>query len=89
MNGNGTNSHTKGHNGTNGEANGAHKPKIDPNMPIAITGISTRFPGGADTPEALWRMISKGKSAWSKVPEDRFALDAFYHPDPDRNGAVS
>ncbi|EXK33530.1 hypothetical protein FOMG_10801 [Fusarium oxysporum f. sp. melonis 26406] len=89
MNGNGTNSHTKGHNGTNGEANGAHKPKIDPNMPIAITGISTRFPGGADTPEALWRMISKGKSAWSKVPEDRFALDAFYHPDPDRNGAMN
>ncbi|KAH7265653.1 uncharacterized protein BKA55DRAFT_590873 [Fusarium redolens] len=58
-------------------------------MPIAITGISTRFPGGADTPEALWKMISKGKSAWSKVPEDRFALDAFYHPDPDRNGAMN
>ncbi|KAF4948821.1 hypothetical protein FGADI_9378 [Fusarium gaditjirri] len=83
MNGNSTNGHTNGHNGTNGKA------KIDINMPIAITGISTRFPGGADTPEALWRMISKGKSAWSKVPEDRFALDAFYHPDPDRNGAMN
>lgn len=62
---------------------------VDLNMPIAITGISTRFPGGSDSPEALWKMISEGKSAWSKVPEDRFALDAFYHPDPDRNGAVS
>lgn len=57
-------------------------------VPIAIIGVSTRFPGGADSPEALWKMISKGKSAWSEIPADRFALDAFYHPDPDRNGTV-
>ncbi|RFN48413.1 putative polyketide synthase [Fusarium flagelliforme] len=74
----------------NGNANETSSGKaVDLSMPIAITGISTRFPGGSDSPEALWKMISEGKSAWSKVPEDRFALDAFYHPDPDRNGAMN
>ncbi|KAF4440056.1 putative polyketide synthase [Fusarium austroafricanum] len=90
MNGNGTNGHsTSAHHNGNGKANGAHKASVDANMPIAITGISTRFPGGADTPESLWKMISKGKSAWSKIPEDRFTLESFHHPDPDRNGAMN
>jgi acyl transferase domain-containing protein len=71
----------------NGNAN-AESGLPDPNMPIAVIGISTRFPGGADSPEGLWKMISKGKSAWSKIPEDRFAPGSFYHPDSDRNGTV-
>ncbi|KAF4954956.1 hypothetical protein FSARC_11985 [Fusarium sarcochroum] len=90
MNGNSNGHATPAHqNGMNGNANAASNGSYDPNMPIAITGISTRFPGGADTPESLWKMISKGKTAWSKVPEDRFSLDSFYHPDPDRNGTMN
>ncbi|KAE8386092.1 hypothetical protein BDV23DRAFT_187650 [Aspergillus alliaceus] len=90
MSANGNGSHrTAQNNGTNGKANGVEHDLPDPNMPIAVIGISTRFPGGADSPEALWKMISKGKSAWSKVPEDRFALESFYHPDPDRNGTMN
>ncbi|KAE8380488.1 hypothetical protein BDV26DRAFT_135722 [Aspergillus bertholletiae] len=86
MNANGNGSHTSTqNNGVNGHGNGLP----DPNMPIAVIGISTRFPGDANSPEALWEMISKGKSAWSKIPEDRFALDSFYHPDADRNGTMN
>ncbi|KAL2010557.1 hypothetical protein VTN00DRAFT_6364 [Thermoascus crustaceus] len=55
---------------------------------IAIIGISARFPGGARSPDALWKMISEARSAWSEVPSERFNLGGFYHPDADRNGAV-
>nr|QED55501.1 TRI17 [Trichoderma rodmanii] len=51
--------------------------------PIAIVGISCRFPGDATSPEKLWHLIANGKSAWSKVPSDRWNEEAFWHPDPD------
>nr|QED55506.1 TRI17 [Trichoderma protrudens] len=51
--------------------------------PLAIVGISCRFPGDATSPEKLWDLIANGKSAWSKVPSDRWNEEAFWHPDPD------
>lgn len=57
-------------------------------VPIAIVGLSTRFPGGADSPERLWDLISQGRSAWSEIPSERFNLDGFYHPVANRNGSV-
>ena len=77
-----TNHQTKG----NGDANAAH---CNEPMPIAIVGISCRFPGDATDPEQLWNMISKGRSAWSEVPPDRWNVDAFHHPSGDRQGTVS
>lgn len=56
---------------------------------IAIVGMSCRFPGGANNPEKLWRMLSEGRSAWSSVPSDRWNEDSFYHPSPDANGACN
>jgi soluble lytic murein transglycosylase-like protein len=58
-------------------------------MPIAIVGMSCRFPGDAVNPSQLWEMLLEGKSAWSPIPKDKFNADAFFHPNPDRNGAVS
>ena len=58
-------------------------------MPIAIVGMSCRFPGGASDPESFWKLVSEGRSAWSKVPESRFNADAFYHPNSDRTDTVS
>ena len=58
-------------------------------MPIAIVGMSCRFPGGATNVEKFRELVSEGRSAWSEVPESRFNVDGFYHPDPDRTNSVS
>lgn len=56
---------------------------------IAVIGLDLRFPGDASTPESFYEMLQTGRSALSDIPGDRYNLDAFYHPDQDRAGAVS
>ena len=56
---------------------------------IAIIGFSLRFPQDAVSAESFWNMLVEGRSAATEVPETRFNIDAFYHPDPDRMGSVS
>jgi hypothetical protein len=56
--------------------------------PIAIIGIAFRGPGDARDPEAFYRMLVEGRSARSKIPKDRYNVDAFYHPDPERMGSI-
>ena len=58
-------------------------------MPIAIVGMSCKFPGDATSPEALWKLCEEGRSAWSEIPRDRFNSNAFYHPSGDRATTVS
>ncbi|MDC2952683.1 type I polyketide synthase, partial [Streptomyces heilongjiangensis] len=49
--------------------------------PVAIVGIGCRFPGGADTPEAFWRLLVEGRDAVTDLPADRgWDLDAVLDP---------
>ena len=60
-----------------------------PDEPIAIVGMACRFPGGANSPDAFWQLLSEGRDAISEVPADRWDIDEFYDPDPDAPGKMS
>ncbi|KAK0392639.1 hypothetical protein NLU13_2134 [Sarocladium strictum] len=57
-------------------------------QPIAIIGIGLRGPGDASDPERFWQMLLDARSARSEIPKDRYNVDGFYHPDPERLGSI-
>lgn len=64
------------------------RPIMDPNVPIAIIGMSCRFPGNVKVPEDLWQLCAEGRTGWSKIPASRFNLDEVYHPNAAKTNTV-
>ena len=61
----------------------------EPSEPIAILGIGCRFPGGVNSPDDLWQLLSEEGDAISQFPTDRgWNIDALFGPDPDAPGAT-
>ncbi|WP_399922735.1 SDR family NAD(P)-dependent oxidoreductase [Streptomyces kanamyceticus] len=51
--------------------------------PIAIVGMSCRFPGGVGSPEELWQLVLQGADGVSGFPEDRgWDLPALFEGGP-------
>ncbi|MCZ1006282.1 SDR family NAD(P)-dependent oxidoreductase [Streptomyces lydicus] len=49
----------------------AGPPALGTDEPIAIIGMSCRFPGGVGSPEDLWRLLGSGADALGGFPTDR------------------
>jgi acyl transferase domain-containing protein/NADP-dependent 3-hydroxy acid dehydrogenase YdfG/acyl carrier protein len=59
--------------------------------PIAIVGMSCRYPGppghSISSPRELWELLAAGRDAISEFPVDRgWDIERLYHPDPDHLG---
>lgn len=55
---------------------------------IAIVGMSCRFSGVASSPDGLWQMLSNGLTGWTNTADNRFNLNAFWHPQASLSGSV-
>ncbi|NRQ39372.1 acyltransferase domain-containing protein, partial [Nonomuraea sp. NN258] len=63
--------------------------EADWDEPIAIVSMGCRLPGGVETPEDLWRLVSEGVDAVGDFPTDRgWDLAALHHPERGRAGTT-
>ncbi|WP_456062104.1 type I polyketide synthase [Amycolatopsis rhabdoformis] len=55
--------------------------------PIAIIGMSCRYPGGVRTPDDLWDVVDEGRDVIGEFPADRgWDVEGVYDPTPERPG---
>jgi len=55
---------------------------------VAVVGMACRFPGGADSPDALWGLLDRGEDAIGPMPPGRFDIQRFVHPEPRTPGKI-
>lgn len=66
----------------------AGPPKSVKKEPIAIVGIGCRFPGNINNPDEFWTALRQGFDAITDIPEERWHIDAFYDPNPNKAGKI-
>jgi thioester reductase-like protein len=54
---------------------------------IAIVGLGCRLPG-AKQPSEYWELLTQGVDAISEVPQNRWSIERYYHPEPQQPGKM-
>ena len=57
--------------------------------PTAIVGMSCRLPGDVSNLQQFWTMCCRARNLWSKIPRERFNIQAYHHPDPNQIGCTN
>ena len=60
---------------------------VERTFPVALVGLACRFPGAADL-EEFWSLLKAGRDAVGEIPDDRWDVDAYFHPDPTKPGMM-
>jgi acyl transferase domain-containing protein len=68
-----------------GSSNGVQHDGLEP---IAIVGMSMRFPDGAESSDAFWKLLVEKRCASAEYPKDRMNIDAFYSADAKKLNTV-
>ena len=50
---------------------------------VAIVGIGCRLPGGANSPQEFWNILSQAKNVVSDIPPERWQVERFYNESGD------
>ncbi|MBM6705083.1 polyketide synthase, partial [Sutterella massiliensis] len=48
---------------------------------FAIVGVGCRFPGGIESLDGLWDVLAKGADVVTNVPDSRFSIRRYWHPE--------
>lgn len=57
--------------------------------PIAVVGFSLKFPGDATSANSFWKLLMEKRCTMTEMPDSRINLEAFYHEDGMRPGAIN
>lgn len=57
-------------------------------QPIAIVGMSCRFPGSADSPSGFWKLLEDKVDAVNDIPADRWDTELYYDPEKNVKGKM-
>lgn len=59
-----------------------------PENAMAIVGMACRFPGGVESPADYWKLLAGGTDAITEIPKDRWDMDRYFDPDPEKTGKI-